>query len=122
MDDRQKLIEAMRAFCAPEAQEKRLRDKWSKASDVCALHYDMSLNPAPDGTFEILFVTPEEAKKALKAGSSYGSVHQISFAAGVALARQSDCSGGIFELESAKIIAEVNEEARRQNEQYKLGL
>lgn len=122
MDKYEKLIEAMQAFCAPEAQEKRLREKWSSAADICALHYDMSHSPAPDGSFEILFVTPEEAEKALKVGSSIAYISKISFAAGVALARQSDCCGGSFELDAAKIIAQVNPEARRQNEQYGLGL
>lgn len=122
MDDKEKLIKTMREFCAPEAQEKRLREKWSKASGIYALHYDMTNDPAPDGTFEILFVTPEEAEKAIKATPNSPYISKISFAAGVALARQPDCCGGQIELKDAHIIVQVNAEARRQNEQYGLGL
>lgn len=115
-------IAAVQEFCKPENQYARLAQKWSKATEIWALHYDMTHDPAPDGTFEIMFVTPEEAEKALKRGSPYGTVSKISFAAGVALARQPDCCGGTYSLKEATVIATINAEAQRQNELYNLEL
>lgn len=121
MDDHAKLIEAMKAFCAPEAQEKRLREKWAAATKIHTLHIQLS-SPAPDGDFEILFVTDKEVENRKKLFSKSDRVDEISFAAGVALAKTKDCCGGAYTIEEARIIAQVHNDARADNARYDLGL
>ena len=102
------LIKAMQEFCSPETTEKRLRDKWSKAGDIVAIHIHYA-EPAPDGTYEILFAFNHEAKKLTKTVQSPGdTIDIISFESGVLLAKQDECSGGTHSIEEAKIIASVN--------------
>ncbi len=103
--DHSALIRAMQEFCTPEAQEKRLRAKWSKAADICAMHFQYH-TPAPDGTFEILFMTGAEADQRLKKGDSMTTMTKISFAAGLELAARPDCSGGSSVLKEVPIIRE----------------
>ncbi len=101
-------IKAMQEFCNPEAAEKRLRDKWSKAGDIVAIHIHYA-EPEPDGTYEILFAFNDEAKKLTKTVQSPGDkIDVISFESGVLLAKQEECCGGTHSIEEAKIIASVN--------------
>lgn len=106
MKDWDKVIEAMQEFCTPEAEEKRLREKWSKVTDVLALHIHYH-EPAPDGDFEILFIEADNAEKEAQRSASFGRVDIISYVAGVALAKQSNCCGGNFALKDAEMIAET---------------
>jgi len=106
MTDYDKLIQTMQEFCNPEAQELRLREKWTKAASIHALHIQLS-DPAPDGDFEILFVSGEELDKIKTRLAQYDRVDEISFAAGVALAKEPNCCGGEFMIDEARIIAEV---------------
>ena len=109
MTDYDALIKAMQEFNAPQAREQRLKDKWSKANEICAIHVQYPLNdPAPDGSFEILFVTETEADKMLQRGSSLGRLDKISFEMGVALAQTEDCCGGSHALEDAKAALKYN--------------
>lgn len=90
-DEFKKIASAMDEFLKPEAQEKRLKDKWRDAGEACALHFHLD-PPAPDGNFEILLVPRRDVEKTLKI-SKKSQIDIISFAAGVALAQQPDCSG-----------------------------
>ncbi|MFN3701453.1 MAG: hypothetical protein ACK4VI_08025 [Alphaproteobacteria bacterium] len=121
MDNLKGLIDAMTAFCRPEAQERRLRQKWSAATAIRTLHIQYN-DPAPDGDFEILFVTDSELIKRRDMYSHDGTLTEISFAAGVALAREENCCGGSHTLQEAKTIASIHPEAIAQNEKYALGL
>ncbi len=119
-EDIDKFIAAVQEFARPENQVQRLKDKWSKAAEICAVHIDMTHDPAPDGTFEILFLTPKEAQSWVDRDPIYNT--KISFISGVTLARHPDCSGGSFMLNEAKVIVAVNDDARAQNEKYDLRL
>lgn len=106
MQDWDKMIEAMQEFCAPEAREKRLREKWTKATDIKALHVQLD-TPAPDGDFEILFIDAADCDRTMKIVKTAGKVDIISYIAGVALAKQNNCCGGEHSLMEAEIIAKV---------------
>jgi hypothetical protein len=121
MDNLKGLIDAMKAFCKPEAQELRLQQKWSAATAIRTLHIQYN-DPAPDGDFEILFVTDSELRKHQDMYSRDAKLTEISFAAGVALAREENCCGGTHILQEAKIIAAIHPEAIAQNEKYALRL
>ncbi len=69
----------------------RQRDAEDAAAPVVSaikVTYD---NPAPDGTFEILFMSRDDA---LKFESHFGTAELLSFEEGVELARRPDCCGG----------------------------
>ena len=103
-DDIQKRIEAMQEFCKPEAQAQRLRDQWSKATKVHAVHIQYT-HDAPDGDFEILFVPPEKLARAMN--SPYGITTEISIENAAFLATQDNCCGGSHALEDLRAIADV---------------
>lgn len=108
----EKITKAMEEFLKPEAQEKRLTDKWRDAGEACALHFHLD-PPAPDGNFEILLVPRRDIEDTLKIFKK-DRIDIISFAAGVALAQQPDCSGGWHTVQEAKKIIEINEDAKAQ--------
>lgn len=91
--DLEETIKAMDRFLAPDAMDKRLIEKWRDAGEACALHFHLS-PPAPDGDFAILLLPRRDVEKTLKIFKK-DRVDVISFAAGVALAQQPGCSGGM---------------------------
>jgi len=111
-EDSEKLTQAMQEFCKPEAQEKRLKDKWRDAGEACALHIQLD-PPAPDGDFEILLIPRRDVDKMLNLFKN-DKIDVISFAAGVALSREHDCCGGVHTFQEAITIASVNEDAQAQ--------
>lgn len=106
MSAHDKLIKAMQDWIIDEPR--RLKEKWSKATEVYALHIHYA-DPAPDGDFEILFVTGAEADKKKKRFETNGDrIDVISFANGMALAQEENCCGGSHSLEEAKAIIAAN--------------
>lgn len=103
-DDYQKRIKTMQEFCSPEGQAQRLRDQWSKATKIHAIHVQYS-DPAPDGDFEILFVPPEKLAQAMDC--TFGITTEISIENAAFLAAQDDCSGGSYALADLRAIADV---------------
>ena len=108
----QEQMDQIRAHFRQKAAERQERQ--AAATEVLALKitYDEA---APDGTFEILFMTREEANKfhqdRITSGrwaTSADVIEEVSFAEGVALARQADCCGGSFSLEEARRFQKIN--------------
>ncbi|MCD8562878.1 MAG: hypothetical protein LRY54_02220 [Alphaproteobacteria bacterium] len=71
--------------------------------------------PAFDGTFEILFMTREEADEYHKQriidgqwATSKDIIEEVSFAEGVELAKQPDCIGGACILREARRFQKIN--------------
>lgn len=88
--------------------------KHAEATEVLALKITLE-EPAFDGTFEILFMTREEAdewhKRHIREGrwaTSQDVIEEVSFAEGVELAKRKDCSGGQHILGVARRFAELN--------------
>lgn len=64
---------------------------------------------SPDATFEILFMTREEANDYRNSNAGLlGKLEEITFAQGVALAKQDDCSGGVCSLRLARRFQQLN--------------
>ena len=112
-------LDQIRAHFRQAAAERQARQ--ASATEVLALKitYD---EPAPDGTFEILFMTRDEANKfhqdRITSGrwaTSADIIEEKSFAEGVALARQGDCCGGSFSLEEARRFQRINPVVRAQS-------
>lgn len=96
-----------------DAHDKREK-KQAEAKEVLAIKITME-EPAPDGTFEIMFMTRDEANEWQKNRITDGSwatsqdiIEEISFAEGVTLARRQGCSGGFHALKQAKRFQEFN--------------
>lgn len=92
------------------AEQARQREaEHAAAPEVVAIKVTYN-EPAPDGTFEILFMTRAEAD-AYKTGKSagvFGPFEEISFAEGVALSRRDDCCGGSYSLQDARHFHQIN--------------
>lgn len=100
-----------RVFQEAQAAEEA---RHAAATEVLALKITME-EPAPDGTFEILFMTRAEAdafhQRRLLEGrwaTSKDVIEEVSFAEGVRLARQPDCSGGQHILGVARRFVAIN--------------
>lgn len=93
--------------CAQLAAERTA--KQAAATDVLAIKVTLE-QPQHDGTFEILFMTREEADayKTRGGSGSIGSSEEISFSEGIALAKRDDCSGGPYSLTEAQRFQRIN--------------
>ena len=108
----QEQLEQIREHFRQKAAEKQARQ--AAAAEVLALKITYE-EAAPDGTFEILFMTREEADKfhhdRITSGrwaTSADIIEEVSFAEGVALARRDDCCGGSYSLEEARRFQKIN--------------
>lgn len=90
-------------------QAKQREAEHAAAPEVIAIRITYK-EPAPDGTFEILFMTRAEADhyKTDKSSEAFGSFEEISFAEGVALAQRNDCCGGYYALKEARRFQKIN--------------
>lgn len=90
-------------------QAKQREAEHAAAPEVVAIKITYK-EPAPDGTFEILFMTRAEANeyKARPSAGAFGPFEEISFAEGVALAQRNDCCGGSFSLQDARRFHQIN--------------
>ena len=108
----QEQMDRIREHFRQKAAERQARH--AAADEVLALKITYE-EPAPDGTFEILFMTREEAVKfhqdRLTSGrwaTSRDVIEEKTFAEGVALARRPDCCGGSYSLEEARRFQKIN--------------
>lgn len=115
----QEQMDKIREHFRQMAAEKQARH--AAATEVLALKITYE-EPAPDGTFEILFMTRDEATKfhqdRITSGrwaTSGDVIEEKSFAEGVALARQPDCCGGLYSLEEARRFQKINPVIRAQS-------
>ncbi|MCD8498379.1 MAG: hypothetical protein LRZ85_10150 [Alphaproteobacteria bacterium] len=108
-----------------EEQKKNLSDLFARkrrekeaehaaSTEVLALKITYE-DPAPDGTFEILFMTREEANKwqndqiiSGRWATSKDVTEEVSFTDGVRLAKQPDCCGGLYALKDARKFQQIN--------------
>lgn len=90
-------------------QAKQREAEHAAAPEVVAIKITYK-EPAPDGTFEILFMTRAEADdyKTGKSAGVFGPFEEISFAEGVALAQRNDCCGGYYALKEARRFQKIN--------------
>jgi hypothetical protein len=99
-------------FFKEKADERKAA--YAAAPEVLALKITYE-EPAPDGTFEILFMTRDEVqdyKKQQITGGHWATsrdvIEEVSFAEGVALARRDDCCGGFYALKDARRFQAIN--------------
>ncbi len=90
-------------------QAKQREAEHAAAPEVVAIKITYK-EPAPDGTFEILFMTRAEVNeyKARPSAGAFGPFEEISFAEGVALAQRNDCCGGYYALNEARRFQKIN--------------
>lgn len=112
-EDFNTLVNAMKEFLDPEGpHQKKIMQELSV--DPVALKFTMA-EPAPDGNFEILFVSRADSTKKQSYAGECDTVEILSFADGMRLAQHKECSGGLYIFQMGQKLIALNPALRDQN-------